>query len=332
MNYPPTPASPGYDLAQKAVTPRVNTDADVEALRKAMKGFGCDERGLIKVLTQQKYSNPWSMAQLVEDYNKRFMRDLAEDVEKETRGEFETVLLALVCGPLGNDARVLKKALVRAGTDEEALNDVLLCRSNADMRAIIAEYRKTRGKELAVDIRDDVDDTLNRLYTMILAARRAEDAAPVIPAEIDHKVTELQRGTEGTIGANAVAVAQILVTSNDAQLREISRTYHQKYHRSLEKVIKDEFRGDMEDALLRIIMQGKDRGQADAVRLGTALQRGKDRLFINRLVSLYWVPQRLQEAKAAYKRQYGVPLGRHVKEFLSGDYEDAIVALLGERY
>lgn len=332
MNVLPTPASPGYDILQKASVPRADTDSDVELLRKAMKGFGCDERGLIKVLVQRKYNNPWAMTQLVQDYNKRFMRDLAEDIEKETRGDFETVLLALVCGPLGNDARILKKSLVRAGTDEEALNDVLLCRSNADIRAIAAEYRKVRGKELITDIKDDVDDTLYRLYSMILGATRAEDAAPVIPAEIDHKVTELQRGTEGTIGANAVAVAQILASSNDAQLREVARVYQQKYHRSLEKVIGDEFRGDMEDALLRIILQGKDRGYADALRLGEALQRGKNRLFINRLVSLYWNPQRLQEAKNAYKRQYGVPIGKHAKEFLSGDYEDAIMALLGEKF
>jgi annexin A7/11 len=127
-------------------------------------------------------------------------------------------------------------------------------------------------------------------------------------------------------------VAQILVASNDAQLREMSRLYHQKYHRSLEKVIADEFRGDMEDALLRIILQGKDRGNADALRLGQALQRGKNRLFINRVVSLYWNPQRMQEAKAAYKTKYGTTLGRHVKEFLSGDYEDVVMALIGEKF
>lgn len=331
MNVPPTPASPGYDINQRAAVPRVDTSADAESLRKAMKGFGCDERALIKVLIQRKYSNPWAIAQLVEDYNKRFMRDLAQDIEKETRGEFETVLLALVSGPLGSDARILKKALVRAGTDEEALNDVLLCRSNADIRAIIVEYRKLRGKELAEDIKDDVDDTLYRMYSMILGATRAEDAVPVDPNYIDHKVTELQRATEGTIGTNDIAVAQILVAANDNQLRELSRVYHAKYHRSLEKVIADEFRGDMEDALLRIILQGKDRGHADALRLGQALQRGKDRLFINRVVSLYWNPQRLQEAKAAYKKQYGVMLGKHVKEFLSGDYEDVIMALIGEK-
>ncbi|KAG3179115.1 hypothetical protein PC129_g25463, partial [Phytophthora cactorum] len=135
-NVPPTPASPGYDQAQRAWTQPVDTTTDAETVRKAMKGMGCDERALIRVFTSTKYQNPWAMAQLVRDYNSRFMRDLAKDIESETRGDVETGLLALIRGPLENDAQVLVKALVRAGTDEDALTAVLLCRSNAGLRAI----------------------------------------------------------------------------------------------------------------------------------------------------------------------------------------------------
>merc|ERR1712000_253870 len=55
----PAIASPGYDISQKASVPFVDTTPDVEALRKAMKGMGCDERALIKVFTSPKYSSPW---------------------------------------------------------------------------------------------------------------------------------------------------------------------------------------------------------------------------------------------------------------------------------
>lgn len=299
-----------------------------------MKGMGCDERALIKVFTNPKYANPWAMATLTQNYNSRFIRDLAKDIESETRGDFETGLLALIRGPLANDVYILKKSLDRAGTDEDALNDVLLCRSNADIKAIVAEYKRVLGRDLLVDIKDDVDDTLFRMYSMILTANRAEDAAPVIPAEIDHKTTEIQRATEGTLGANGIAVAQIFTTSNDAQLRAISHEYQRKYHRSLEEVIEKEFRGDMEDALLRMLYQGIDRAASDAARLKSPLMKTmrKDRLFINRVVSLYWDRNRLLEAKAAYKKRYGANLGADVKNALSGDYEDLMLALLGEKY
>ncbi|KAJ3530138.1 hypothetical protein NM208_g9458 [Fusarium decemcellulare] len=298
-----------------------------------MKGMGCDERALIRVLVSPKYSNPWVMAQLVRDYNSRFMRDLAKDIESETRGDFETCLLALIRGPLENDVYTLSKALNRAGTDEDALNDVLLCRSNADIRAISAEYKRVRGKELLVEIKDDVDDTLFRLYSMVLSATRAEDAAPIIPAEIDQKVTELQRATEGTIGANAVAVAQIFTSSNDTQLRAINDAYRQKYHHSLEKVIEKEFRGDMEDALLHMLYHATDRARSDAGRLSTPLNKSirKNRLFINRIVSLYWDQGRLHQAKQAYKAVTGATLGGNIKSVLDGDYEKFTLALIGEK-
>ncbi|OTA88860.1 hypothetical protein M434DRAFT_398878 [Hypoxylon sp. CO27-5] len=332
---PPTPASPGYDLAQRAFYAPVDTSSDVEALRKAMKGMGCDEAALIRVLTSSKYDNPWAMAQLVGDYNRRFIRDLAKDIESETRGNVETALLALIRGPLEHDVRVLIKALDRAGTDEDALMDVLLCRSNADIRAITAEYKRIKGHDLLVDIKDDVDDTLFRLYSMVLAATRAEDAAPVIAADIDRHVTELQRATEGTIGANAISVAQIFTSSNAAQLHALSEAYQRKYHRSLEEVIEKEFRGDMEDALLYMLENAVNRARADAKRLEKPLYKTprKDRLFINRVVSLYWDRNRLDAAKAAYQKysEFRTPLRSAIKALLSGDYEDLMIALIRER-
>lgn len=303
-----------------------------------MKGMGCDERALIRVLTGPKYSNPWAMAKLVHDYQSRFMRNLAEDIEGETRGDFETALLALIRGPLENDARTLEKALIGAGTDEDALNDVLLCRSNADIRAITAEFRRIRAhhlddKILLEVVKKDVDETLFRMYQMVLKAERAEDAAAVYPAEIDHKVSELHRATEGVIGANAISVAQIFTSSNDSQLHALAEAYDRKYHRSLQDVVEKEFRGDMEDALLRMLLQGVSRADSDAARLRAPLDKTfrKDRLFINRVVSLYWDRNRLHAAKAAYKKRYGEALHTTVKDKLSGDYEDLILALLGPR-
>ena len=311
----------------------MDTSSDVEAVRKAMKGMGCDEKALIRVFTSPKYANPWAMAQLVHDYNSRFIRDLAKDIESETRGDLETVLLALIRGPLENDARTLHKALDRAGTDEDALMDVLLCRSNADVRAIAAEYKRIKNRDLLTEIREDVNDDLFRLYSMVLAAHKAEDAAPVIATEIDHKVTELQRATEGTIGANAVATAQIFTSSNAAQIHAMSEAYQRKYHRSMEDVIEKEFRGDMEDALLRMYGHAMDRAKMDAQRLRDPLYKTvrKDRLFINRVVSLYWDQNRFEAAKAAYKKRYGVSFAKDVKDILSGDYEDAILALAREK-
>jgi len=297
-----------------------------------MKGMGCDERALVKVVTGPKYSNPWAMQQLVDDYNKRFIRDLIKDIKSETRGTFEDALLALIRGPLENDVRTLDAAMDRAGTDEVALADVLLGRTNADARAIAAEYKRIKGKDLLTEIKSEVNDTLFRLYSMALSGARAEPYAPVHPVEIDPKVTELHQATEGVIGANAISVAQILATSNDAQIHAISEAYQRKYHRNLQDVIEKEFRGDTEDALLHMLIKARDRAKADADWLRAPLLRksgAKEKHFIYRVTTLYWDRSRLEAAKEAYQREYGRRLVTDVKAYLDGDYEYLVVALIG---
>ncbi|KAL6900532.1 hypothetical protein GGI43DRAFT_52380 [Trichoderma evansii] len=335
-NIQQTPASPGYDSAQRRMIQRIDTSPDVEAIRNAMKGMGCDERALIRVFANHKYQHPLAFEQLKNDYEGVYGRNLENDVKGETRGDFEDALVALIRGPLHHDVYTLDKAMDGLGTDEEALMDVLLGRSNADIRAIAAEYRRIKGRDLLIDIKDDVEDTLFRLYSMVLTATRAEDAAPVVPADIDDKITELQRATEGTVGTNAIAVAQIFTSANTAQLRAMSIAYQQKYHRSLQDVIEKEFRGDTEDALLRILTSAtEDGGKADADTLRAPLQKillQDKRAITYRVLRLYWGDRaRLHAAQAAHQTFYHKTLTKELKESLSGDYEGLMVALIGEQ-
>ena len=296
--------------------------------------MGCDERAIIKILTGPKYANPWAIQQLTLDYNKRFIRDLVKDIKSETRGDFEDALLALLRGPLEHDVRTLEKAMDRAGTDESAVADVLLGRSNADVVAIAAEYRRIKGKDLLTDIKDEFNDDMFRLYSMVIGANKAEPSAPVIAHEIDAKVSELHRATEGVIGANAISVSQIFASSNDAQIHAMNEAYKRKYHRGLQDVIEKEFRGDVEDALLHMLLSATDRGRSDAEWLRSPLARKfsvKSSHFIYRITTLYWDKSRLAAAKDAYKKTYNTSLSKDVKEFLGGDLEDFVIALIGEK-
>lgn len=299
-----------------------------------MKGMGCDERALIKVLTSPKYSNPWAMNRLVKDYNARFIRDLVKDIKSETRGTFEDGLVALIQGPLETDARALDKAMDRAGTDETALADVLLCRSNADIRAITKKYQEVTRKNLSNEIKSEVDETLHRLYKMVLAAERKEPGpyGQVIQHEVEKHVTELHQATEGVIGSNAISVAQIFASSDDKHIEALNAEYQRKYHRGLQDVIEKEFRGDTEDALLHMLLIGTNKARADAEWLRQPLTRGigvKDKHFIYRITTLYWNKPRLEAAKQEYERLYRKKLVTDAKEMLGGDYEDLVVALVG---
>lgn len=294
-----------------------------------MKGFGTDEAALIRILVG--VPDPVIMANLRQTYSQRHSRDLVKDIANETSGYFEEGLLALVRGPLGQDVHNLNDALKGAGTNEHLLNDVLLGRSNADLHAIKAEYQRTYHRSLEADVKGDLSLKTERLFEMVLAGQRAEEATQVMPQQLDRDVTEMHSATEGTkFGANQTSVSEILSYRSDGQIRAISHEYERRYKRKLADVIKKEFSGHMEDALLRQLQLAEDRAMADATSLEATMAGPgtKDKLLINRLVRAHWDRQHMGQIKGAYKHKYKKDLVQRVEGEISGHYKSLGKALV----
>jgi annexin A7/11 len=200
-----------------------------------MKGFGTDEKTLIRVLSTK---DAYQVDMLRKRYSDLFkQRALIKDIQSETSGWFEEGLCALVRGPLHQDVHLLENAMRGLGTKEKVLNDVLLGRSNADMRAIKDTYKSTFRRSLEADVKGDLSMKTERHFMMVLAANRNENA-PINPQQIDQDVMELYKATEGKTGTDELLVCNILTQRSDDQIREIARTYEAKFRKNLESVIK----------------------------------------------------------------------------------------------
>ncbi|KAK0745020.1 hypothetical protein B0T21DRAFT_358841 [Apiosordaria backusii] len=324
--YPPTPASPGYGPPQIIAW---SPDADAQGLRAAMKGFGTDERALIRILANK---DPHQIRALRDAYNRIHRRDLEKDIKSEVSGWFETGLISIVRGPLLHDVYLLHDAMDGLGTKEKVLNDVLLGRSNADMNAIKSEYHRVFRKRLEDDVRGDLSMKTERHFMIVLGATRAEDAAPVVKMEIDRDVNDLYNATEGKVGTDEMKVCSILSTRNANQIRAIAYEYQQKYARSLEDVIRREFSGHMEDALLFQLRQGLDKYMHHAALLEDAMAGAgtKDHLLVSRIVRYHWDRTHMQNVRGAYEKRYHRSLVSRVRGETSGDYERLLLACLGE--
>ena len=200
-----------------------------------MKGFGTDEKALIRVLA---IKDPLQIATIRDAYSRIHRRNLEADIKSETGGWFEKGLIALAQGPLLHDVHLLYEAMDGPGTKEAVLNDVLLGRSNADINAIKSEYHRRFRRRLEDDVRGDLSMKTERHFMIVLSAQRAEDSAPVVQAEVDRDVLELYNATEGKMGTDEIKVCSILSTRDDNQIRAIAYAYQQKYARSLEEVIR----------------------------------------------------------------------------------------------
>ncbi len=277
-----------------------------------MKGLGTDEAALIRVLA---HLPPLEVPALKQAFQQRHGRSLEHDVEKEVSGHFEMCLLSILRGPLQNDVWSLHKAIHGAGTKEQLLDEVLVGRSNADMKAIKQAYQSTYHRPLEHDVRGDLSAKTERMYEMILSATRQEESAPVLPQNVDADVTELYRATEAKLGTEQLTVCAILTNRSDGQIRAIAQAYEQRYRRPLEKVLVSEFAGHMEQALVQMVRCGADRTMRDAIALEDCMVGAgtKDDLLVHRVVKIHWNPYHVHQVKAAYRQRYGHDLIHRIK-------------------
>jgi annexin A7/11 len=208
--------------------------SDADALYKAMKGFGTDEKTLINVLATK---DPLQVALLRDVYRQRHKKTLEAHVASEVSGSLEDGLLAIIRGPLMQDVHLLHRAMDGPGTKEIILSDVLLGRSNADMHAIKAAYQQAYRRSLEGDLKGDLSMKTERHFLMVVAGNRTEDSVPVNPQQTDADILEIYKATEGKTGTDELVVCDILTHRNDAQIRAIAQGYEARYRRPLETVI-----------------------------------------------------------------------------------------------
>jgi annexin A7/11 len=286
-----------------------------------MKGFGTDEKALIAVLSPL---DPLQVAAVRDTYSKHLGRDLYKDVKSEAGGYLRDGLLAVIDGPLMHDVECVHSAIEGAGTKEWLLNDVLLGRSNADMNAIRTTYEMRYKRSLSRDVEGDLSFKTSTLFATVIRAARTEESAPVNPQTIETDVRSLQ-GRD-----NVREVCAIFAKASNAELRALSQTFESRYHVSLEKHIKKEFSGHMEDALLQMLRSATDPAMRDAKLLEdcmSGLGTKDDRLVI-RVVRTHWDRNHKEMVKRAYQHLFGKSLIERIRGETSGDYERLMVALL----
>ncbi|GAB1213557.1 hypothetical protein ATERTT37_002707 [Aspergillus terreus] len=324
----------GHTVVPLRRTPRTTSKAvapgdfrrEADALRKAMKGFGTDEKALIQVLAPL---DPLQMAAVRSTYANHINRDLYKDVKSETSGYFRQGLLAVIDGPLMHDVASVRDAVEGVGTKEWLLNDVLLGRSNADLSAIMAAYEATYRRSLKKDVEGDLSFKTRSLFGLVLRADRQEETLMVDQRRIELEARNIQSATSGLM-KNAEEVCAIFARSSDNEIRAINDEFNRRYHLPLEKHIEKEFSGHMKDALLHMLRTALNPAMRDAELLEECMKGmgTKDEKLVVRVVRVHWNRGHKDRVKAAYHDKYKKDLIQRVRGETSGDYQRLMVALL----
>ncbi|CAF1231961.1 unnamed protein product [Rotaria sp. Silwood1] len=303
-----------------------NFDAnhDADALRKAMKGAGTDEKILIDILGNR---NTTQRLEIKVAFKNKFNRDLISDLKSETSGNFSKLLERLMLDPVELDCFELKQAVKGAGTDEEALIEILASRSNKRIRLINETYVKMYAKPLEKDVKSDTSGDFRRLLVSLLQGNRPE----ITEVNIDQAKKDAQSLIDA--GPNKFKTDEakfnaLFCNRSDLQLKIIFKQFAELTGKPIEEMIKKETSGDVQKGILAIIRCIQSRPHFFAERLHVAVKGlGTKESTLNRII-ITRSEIDLVQIKKAYNHQYHHELERDISSDTSGDYKKLLLEIL----
>ncbi|XP_066146204.1 annexin B9-like isoform X1 [Euwallacea fornicatus] len=305
-----------------------NPRADAEILRKAMKGFGTDEKAIITVLAHRVNVQ---RLQIAVEFKTLYGKDLIKDLKSETTGNFENLLVAMMTPLPEYYAKELHDAMQGIGTAENVLIEILCTKSNQEIMVIRQAYHSLYYRHLEEDLMGDTAGTFKRLMVSLCNAGRDESSV-VNPESARADAQALLRAGELRLGTDESVFNAILCQRNWAQLQMIFQEYEKLTGHDIEKAIKNEFSGDAEDALLAVVRSIKNQSAFFAKCLNKSMKGlgTNDRDLIRLVVTRSEID--MVEIKREYQERYGESLADAIKGDTSGHYKKCLFQLIGEPY
>ena len=296
---------------------------DVEALRKAMEGWGTDEAALIKIIANR--TNAQRQA-IKAQYKATYGRDLIEDLKKETHGKLEDAFVALFKDPIEYDADTLRDSMKGMGTNEDTLIEILTSRSPQQIRAIKDCYQKKYSRDLEADVKKETSGTLQKILITLLQGNRSVNPNPN-QAQCQAIAKEIFNAGESKLGTDESVFNKYFGTLSPHELACVAQFYHKLTGHTILDAIDKEMHGDSKKAYRTIVYATLSPSEYFATRVNEAIKGAgtKDRLLMRVLITRDEID--MPTIKQYYKQLYGKDMVEAVKKDISGDYQKLMIEL-----
>jgi annexin A7/11 len=296
---------------------------DAAALRKAMEGFGTDEDALIKIVANRSNAQ---RQKIKEEYKTAYGRDLISDLKSELRGKLEDAMVALFTEPIEYDADSLNRAMKGAGTDEDAVIEIITSRPNWMLKKIKEKFKQKYNKELESAVKSDFHGDLERLLVSILQCKRSENNNPN-QSECANLAKELFDAGEKKWGTDSSIFNKIFTGCSPTEIACIAREYHKISGHTILDGIDKEFSGNTKKALRSIVYALISPSEYFATRVQDAIKGfgTNDHLLIRILITRDEID--MPQIKQYYKQLYGNDMVEDIKKDIGGDYRKLMVEL-----
>jgi len=295
---------------------------DAEALHKAMKGLGTDDKVLIDIFT----TRPRKHIQVIKkEFKDLYKKSLEDWIKGDTSGNFERILVDLLEERTELKAQYLHKACKGLGTDEAVLIQTLCPLSDAEIKKLDATYQRLYKQDLKALVKSEISGDFLHLMEEILKANRPPREEHVDDAKAKADAEKLYKEGEGKMGTNEAVFIEILTHRSRTHLQQVFRHYEQKHHHTFEKAIRKETSGDFREALLATI-QPEAEYHAELFDLAMKGAGTNDELLVRLMSTL--TKSQLKAANEVYTKRHQKTLHAAIKSETSGSYQKVLLGLI----
>ncbi|XP_053196420.1 annexin A3b [Scomber japonicus] len=299
---------------------------DVSALRKAIEGLGTTEKTVIEVLTKRSHAQRQLIAKA---YEKATGRTLVADIEGDTRGDFEDLLVALVTPPAVYDCHEVMKAIKGAGTTESILTEIFASRSNKQIKAMSEAYLAETGRLMTHDLKSEVSGDYGKAL-LILAEGKRDESTSVDAAKAKADAKALYEAGEKKWGTDEDKFIDILCHRSIPQLRQTLVEYKTLSKKTLQESIESEMSGNLEKLLVAVVKCVKSVPVYFAERLFKSMKGlGTTESTLTRIL-VSRSETDLLDIRTEYKKLFGESLYSQLESEVSGSYGDTLKHLCGK--
>jgi annexin A7/11 len=298
---------------------------DADALRKAMKGIGCDKKAITDICSHRTNAQ---RLEIVKAYKASYGRDLIADLKSELHGKYEDAIIAFFTDPIEYDADELRKAMKGMGTNEDTLIEIIASRPAPILAQIKAKFNEKYKRDLEADVKSETSGTLRKLLIALLQCSRSTNTMPN-PAQSAAIAEEIHKAGEAKLGTDESVFNKYFCSLSPHELAAVSREYHKLTGHTILQAIDKEFSGDSKKTLRTIVYATLSPSEYFATRVHDAVKGlgTKDHLLIRVIVSRSEID--MPQIKQYYKQLFGKDMYEDVKNDISGEYRELLLGIIG---
>ncbi|KAI1900361.1 hypothetical protein AGOR_G00049170 [Albula goreensis] len=302
-----------------------NAGEDAVALRKAIEGIGTTEKTLIDILTHRSSSQRQLICKAYQDATGR---NLVDDLEGDTHGNFEDLLVALVTPPGLYDCQEVTRAMKGAGTTDSTLIEIFASRSNKQIKALSEAYLAETERKVTHDLKSEISGQYATAL-LALAEGNRDETTTVDTEKAKEDAKTLYDAGEKKWGTDESKFIDILCNRSIPQLRQTLVEYKNISGKTLQESIEGEMSGLLEELLVAIVKCVKNIPAYLAERLFKSMKGvGTDENTLNRImVSRSEID--LLDIRAEFKKLFGYSLQSAIESDVGGSHGDCLKMICG---